>query len=1156
MKLKILCAVIGFTALFVLLALAPGSALAQTIEDPPKPPAANQMCSIYPSQPSAAPAPDSLPWKVVEVNLQIHLEKLSDVAGVERLIGLVESKNPAWRTSIFVSPEFARAEPQTVDNLQQRGYQIGVLGIDGEGDLTDLTLVEQIDALKAAIETVQAAVSEPTAVVDWKPGDYRWNNNTLVALQNLGMRSISDVFTCGKEITCQCPHALSLGKVTFPYPLQTNFWTVPVSDIAAGSQTLILDDQRFADDSEGYVDFLTAVAAKYQEQLETRDPLIVALHGGELGISADGTAGFEAFLDQVGESGGKVVPIGNLVTESYITNFNVVGPAQPVNVGAKATLNVSYTSTLYCPKYRYRFYGKYESEEWKLIGSKCEYVQTGNHSFNTEVTIPQPPGTQTVYTVRAVGQASYGSCDASDPNWPTVDKYEVIKEVPIQVQPRCIPLPERTHGETSKRLDVLFVPDTDYGAAADINTWLPTFTGHINNQIDQRLNGKEPVAGEMDRFNFYYTRDQGDASSSACGSSATLPTNILADCSYIDTVVVFHTTEFGDCSSVTLSPNILSAEGPLGRSFIHEGGHGIFGLADEYDGPTRYFQPDPNPNIWATEELCRTDATAQGWTADDCNRFTTRQDDWWKLGTTAYIMNDGTHFDNGWGAPGERRINGVLSAYSASGPTPLLGEGVLVAPTDNNTTSLVLTLNDSGFSLNDQDRARDDPPTPVSNQKEYFARLLDGSGQTLGDFAFGDARFVGGEPGYTGPAVLASATFTLNIPYYYNGKTVELHEKSGTLLNSFDLTSLTSGAVQGTVTGSGAAVVGAQVEFIGGDMGNTTTDAGGVYRFEGLTAGSYTIRVIPPLGSNLLEGNINRSVSAGTLITQDFSLAAGTSVSGRVTTLSGKPQPNVILYMTGFETPRYRTDSSGNYAMKAISAGSYTLNIEPARNYKIYVNGSLVTTGNSVALTAVAGQGLTVDFVSSETIWLPRIRKPYMVATPYSWIEATAGGTIVAAGDDVAQGINLPFTFNFYGTNYTSLYVTSNGFISFGSSSTAYSNSCLPSSSTPNNAIYAFWDDLVPNGGSNGNVYAKQTGAGEFVIQWNNVRKYGASEYNTFEIILRSDNSITLQYKSLATVTSMTSGVENSAGTLAKQVYCNGSGLAPVNNSAVRLTTP
>jgi len=1102
---------------------------------------------------------EALTPRPVEVNVQLHLEQASDKAIVGRILDSVEAHNPNWRVTVFVSPHFASEDPEFVQAVERRGHQIAVLGTGEETPLNTLSYEEQRASLERAILTVREAVRYPQEVVDWKPRNFDWNADTLLALRSLQVRSISDVFTCGESFSCQCPYASSLGKVTFPYPVQTGFWAIPISEIQQGSQTLILDDRRVFAGSATPQDYLSYLLQKYDEQQRIGDPLIIALHSSIIGVDDARFEALNLFFDHVMNTGGKLIPLVNLMSQSYITNFRVQPPSVPVPIGSTATLTVTYTSNLYCPKYRFRAYGKYEGENWKLIASACQFVTTGDHTLYLNFTIPRPPTNQTVYTVTVVGQASYGTCANSDPDWPTLDKYEVKQEVQINVLPRCIPLPGRTHGNPDQRLDVVFVPDMDYGQPQDIDTWLPTFLNHINDQIDQRLNARDPISrtGNIDRFNFYYTRDQGNAEERTCGPRSALPSNLLQDCPFADVIVVFHTSTFGDCSSVGNRPNILSAEGPIGRSFIHESGHGMFGLADEYDaGPrcyTSYFQPNPNPNIWETENACRTDAAGAGWNPDDCNRFTECQGGWWKLGTTPYIMYDGTYFDNGWGPAASRRIIWVLNQYTS---TVSAMAGMLAVPLQSNTTQLNLTLSESGFTVNQIGRVRDVPPNQLTGSYAYRARFLSFEGQVLGEFGFGDPRYIYAEQGYPYPVYSSTVNFTLNLPYYYDARTIQIYDASGTLLRTIDISSIASGGIAGTVTdNNGQPVNGVQVEVIGPDVTSVATAANGQYSVLGLQPGSYAVNVIPPASSNLIPTVSSVSVYAGQVTTKNVQLQLGTTVQGRVRDAAGRPIPNAILYMSGYETPRYSTDNNGYYVIRGLQPGNYTLNIVSSQNYRIYVNGQFVREGTSIELTAVAGQGLTVDFIAPAKVYLPVVLKN-MQYTPYNWLDATVGGTIVAQGDDTYQYVNLPFAFNFYGNTYTGLYVSSNGFVSFGSGYSDYSNECIPSTDPPNNAIYAFWDDLVPTGGSNGNIYVKQIDSGTFVIEWYRVRQYGSSNYQTFEIVLRNDHSITLQYQSVSNTGSATVGVENATGTLAKQYLCNGVGNLLTNQLAIRYTTP
>lgn len=42
----------------------------------------------------------------------------------------------------------------------------------------------------------------------------------------------------------------------------------------------------------------------------------------------------------------------------------------------------------------------------------------------------------------------------------------------------------------------------------------------------------------------------------------------------------------------------------------HESGHGLYGLVDTYCGDTDYFENDPYPNIWFTQNGCIASAIA------------------------------------------------------------------------------------------------------------------------------------------------------------------------------------------------------------------------------------------------------------------------------------------------------------------------------------------------------------------------------------------------------------------------------------------------------------------------------------------------------------------------------------------------------------------
>jgi hypothetical protein len=140
---------------------------------------------------------------------------------------------------------------------------------------------------------------------------------------------------------------------------------------------------------------------------------------------------------------------------------------------------------------------------------------------------------------------------------------------------------------------------------------------------------------------------------------------------------------------------------------------------------------------------------------------------------------------------------------------------------------------------------------------------------------------------------------------------------------------------------------------------------------------------------------------------------------------------------------------------------------------------------------------------------------------------AITGGTVLGIAtndDDNFTNLPLGFTFNYNGTNYTSVSANANGFIAMGTSiSSSYS---AISSGSSNNIIAALNNDLQGNT-TTGEMSYLTTGTAPnrvFVMQWKNYRKYGASgdDFN-FQIRLNeTSNYIQVVYGAFTSNTSST----------------------------------
>jgi fibronectin type 3 domain-containing protein/subtilisin family serine protease len=184
---------------------------------------------------------------------------------------------------------------------------------------------------------------------------------------------------------------------------------------------------------------------------------------------------------------------------------------------------------------------------------------------------------------------------------------------------------------------------------------------------------------------------------------------------------------------------------------------------------------------------------------------------------------------------------------------------------------------------------------------------------------------------------------------------------------------------------------------------------------------------------------------------------------------------------------------------------------------------------------------------------------------PYSWIDATAGGTRLSLTDDGVATVPLPFSFSFYKTPSSSVRISANGYIVFGESGgRQHINEDIPSTNVPNGYAAPFWDDMNPEQG--GAVWYRTVGSSpnrKFVVAWVDVPPYAGDGSATFQVVLEeATNDLVYQYQDVnfedefydygvgASV-----GVENLTGTVGKRFLYNQALLQPYEAArALRFT--
>ena len=203
----------------------------------------------------------------------------------------------------------------------------------------------------------------------------------------------------------------------------------------------------------------------------------------------------------------------------------------------------------------------------------------------------------------------------------------------------------------------------------------------------------------------------------------------------------------------------------------------------------------------------------------------------------------------------------------------------------------------------------------------------------------------------------------------------------------------------------------------------------------------------------------------------------------------------------------------------------------------------------------------TISQTESLTAGGPDIFGYTFSSTAYSWVNGTTD-TGLTGDDAVSSAVNIGFNFPFYGFNYSQLYFSTNGLITFG---TPYGwngggYNYIPDPVAPNNYIAPFWEDLVVGvNGNGGHIYSRLLGTAPnryLVLEWRNVDLYGYENYAdfSFEAILYENGDIKFLYKSLPTYYYSSAGIENSIGSDGLQYQRGSSGLSA--SSAVLFTYP
>jgi hypothetical protein len=413
-------------------------------------------------------------------------------------------------------------------------------------------------------------------------------------------------------------------------------------------------------------------------------------------------------------------------------------------------------------------------------------------------------------------------------------------------------------------------------------------------------------------------------------------------------------------------------------------------------------------------------------------------------------------------------------------------------------------------------RLATDPPNDLTQGETH---LFDGTGsQTDTVSRWGDYSDMTIDP-------VDDCTFWYTQEYYQTTGSFNWRTRIGSFKFP-SCTSAPSGTLEGTVSDSStnAPIAGAQitVDPIGA---STTTDASGHYSLT-LPVGDYDVTASH---FGYTSQTQPASVTDGGTTTLDFLLVAAPSgsLSGTVSDDSGNPVENATVTINSTPIPPETTDVNGNYSFASVPEGTYSV------------------TATAGKCTTPDTETVTISGATTQDFTLPTRHDSFGYfcrVEPSSYEE---GDTPLAlSGDDSFTSVTLPFSFSLYGETYTSANVCTNGYITFLTGNCFFGNSSIPSTFTPNGAIYPYWDDLYIDGSSS--MWTKTlSGPNRFVIEWRNARYFDDTTKRVdVEVVLYENGQILTQYRNIDANAreqggSATLGIENAAGTDAFQYSFN-----------------
>jgi uncharacterized repeat protein (TIGR01451 family) len=289
--------------------------------------------------------------------------------------------------------------------------------------------------------------------------------------------------------------------------------------------------------------------------------------------------------------------------------------------------------------------------------------------------------------------------------------------------------------------------------------------------------------------------------------------------------------------------------------------------------------------------------------------------------------------------------------------------------------------------------------------------------------------------------------------------------------------------------------------------------------------------------------------AAGDLITNVATFDSG----------AGRVFGRTVVSVVGYANPGPSVKSADKDAAAQGDVLTYTIRVEnasaaadtfyvrdPIPAQVTYLPGSVTCTLGSAGYDAANGvitwtgvlpiEGAYVNS-SSDYVWGDSNGEGDVPGVRYEWIDISGTGTPLNLGSSSGIAIPIGFDFEFYGSIYPDVGVSSEGYLTFEPNWDPYPDladggeDCpIVWNYDPNDTVAPFWDSQSP-AVAGGNVYYQLFGSAParyLVVQWQDNYIWGTDATATYQAILyERENTIRFQYETLTTSNSYVVGIEN-----------------------------